>query len=293
MRFANKNSYALVIFAALAGCVTFGDSPAATTSAAVAPEGSGVRDDPVKIGAPYVIEGTTYVPQDNPTYDDVGLANIYPATGMSGAHRTLPLPSYVEVTELNNGRTILVRISDRGPMSGNGLIEISPLAAQQLGLSAHVPTAVRVRRVNPPEQEKAVLRDGAMASQRIDTPESLLRVLRAKLAKSQPVVTVEPQHEQAKVTEIKAPPSKTSVPDKITPKKAVIAAGNYVVQLGAFSDEKRAVLLAKKEGATVVSGGAGGLYRVRLGPFADKAAAEAGLKNARGKGFNQAQIYRN
>lgn len=294
MRFANNNSCALVIFITLAGCGTFRDDPTAITSAAVAPVGQNVSDDPVKIGEPYAIAGITYVPQDNPTYDDVGLAYISNMTGMAAAHRTLPLPSYVEVTELDRGRTILVRVNERGPMSGDGLIEISPLAAQQLGISAHAPTAVRVRRVNPPEQERAVLRGGALVSERIETPESLLRVLRSKMTKIQSVNIAKAEPEQAKAPELAPLSIKSAMKDNAAPQKKGIPAvsGNFVVQLGAFSDKKRADMIAQKEGASVVASGAGGLYRVRLGPYADKTAAEKSLKNARDKGFTQAQIYR-
>jgi rare lipoprotein A len=100
--------------------------------------------------------------------------------GISGSHRTLPLPCYVEVTSLDSGRTILVRLERRGPMQGDGLVALSPGAMAQLGLSgAHAP--VRVRRVNPPEGERALLRSGQQAPARMDTPPGLLTALKRKL----------------------------------------------------------------------------------------------------------------
>src|SRR3546814_14674210 len=77
----------------------------------------------------------------------------------SDLHKTLPLPSYVEVTALDTGRTILVRVNDRGPMVTDRLIGLSLGAAEQLGIADGV-TAVRVRRTNPPAAERRLLRAG-------------------------------------------------------------------------------------------------------------------------------------
>jgi rare lipoprotein A len=70
------------------------------------------------------------------------------------------MPSYVEITALDTGRTILVRINDRGPMTNDRLIDLSEGAARQLGIVDKGTTGVRVRRVNPPENEKSALRAG-------------------------------------------------------------------------------------------------------------------------------------
>ena len=90
------------------------------------------------------------------------------------------MPSYIEVTSLDSGRTIVVRVDRRGPMDSTNLVELSAAAAAQLGLSnGH--SAVRVRRVNPPEQERALLRAGAQVPERMPTPKALLAVLARKL----------------------------------------------------------------------------------------------------------------
>ena len=102
-------------------------------------------------------------------------------SAFTAAHKTLPLPSYVEVTALDTGRTILVRINDRGPFANDRLIDLSAGAARQLGITGQGVTGVRVRKVNPPEQERAALRSGRSVAERIATPESLLRVLNMKL----------------------------------------------------------------------------------------------------------------
>ncbi|MDE1466747.1 SPOR domain-containing protein [Aurantiacibacter sp. D1-12] len=113
-------------------------------------------------------------------YDHVGyLALDAGATGYSGSHHTLPLPSYVEVTSLETGRTILVRLERRGPMNSNDLLALSPAALTQLGATPDTP--VRVRRVNPPEEHRFLLRAGEAAPLRMDTPASLLTVLQRRL----------------------------------------------------------------------------------------------------------------
>jgi rare lipoprotein A len=320
MRFANKKILMLAMCASLSACGALGKSQTAVTAAAVVPTGPLLSDDPAVIGEPYMIAGVTYTPQDNPTYDDVGFARIASAEGpdpapangelfnlssVSASHRTLPVPSYVEVTTLDNGRTILVRINNRGPMAGDFFIELSPAAAKQLGIESQELTAVRVRRVNPPEQEKAVLREGATATERLATPESLLRVLRNKIASQQQSVAILRKPDMVEVEKAEAKPAKIAVPDSGKPPikvKEIAAAkpkvagntnGNYAVQLAAFSDQKRADEMARKYGGTVLSGGSDKLYRVRLGPFATKSEAETSLKNARTKGLSGGQILRN
>jgi rare lipoprotein A len=109
-------------------------------AAGPAPAPIGVVDGPAKLGAPYTVGGVTYTPVDIADYDDVGYASWYGeelagnATangesfnpgGITAAHKTLPLPSYVEVTALDTGRTILVRVNDRGPMVNDRLIDLS------------------------------------------------------------------------------------------------------------------------------------------------------------------------
>tara|TARA_R110000868_G_scaffold16872_19_gene74754 strand:+ start:4163 stop:4798 length:636 start_codon:yes stop_codon:yes gene_type:complete len=155
-----------------------------------------VRDVPVKIGPPYVVRGVTYTPAADPGYDMLGYASWYgsesgnrTANGerfragwVTAAHTSLPLPSYVEVTELDTGRTIVVRVNDRGPFSGRGrVIDLSRGAAEQLGVRAQGHVPVRVRLVDPPEKDRARLRKGKAAPARPSVPEATLRKLRAQL----------------------------------------------------------------------------------------------------------------
>jgi rare lipoprotein A len=137
----------------------------------------------VVVGQPYQIGNVTFVPSDSMNFDSVGYASVGTEGGstISAAHHTLPVPSYAEVTDINTGRTILVRVERRGPMDSAHAIELSPGAAAQLGVSAGSNTPVRVRRVNPAEAERAMLRSGNPAPERMATPKPLLNVLQRKL----------------------------------------------------------------------------------------------------------------
>ncbi len=120
------------------------------------PKGGGIY----KIGTPYQISGRWYYPQHDPGYDEVGIASwygmdfhgrrtangeIFDMNALTAAHRTLPLPSYAYVTNLENGRTILVRINDRGPYVGDRLIDLSLASSQALGFTGQGLKMVRVR----------------------------------------------------------------------------------------------------------------------------------------------------
>ena len=135
-------------------------------------------DTPVRIGPAYAIRGTTYVPAAAPGYDAVGYASWYgnesgnrTANGeqfrpgwVTAAHTTLPLPTYVEVTALDTGRRIIVRVNDRGPFAQGRIIDLSRGAAEQLGIKAQGHAAVRVRRVEPAEKDRERLRKGKPAA---------------------------------------------------------------------------------------------------------------------------------
>ncbi|BBD97880.1 septal ring lytic transglycosylase RlpA family protein [Sphingobium amiense] len=155
-----------------------------------------VRDTPVRIGPPYSVRGVTYVPAADPAYDMLGYASWYGsesgnrtangerfrAKWITAAHVTLPLPSYVEVTALDTGRAILVRVNDRGPFAGQGrIIDLSRGAADELGLRAQGHAAVRVRIVDPPERDREKLRNGKAARPRPRVSEAVLANLRAQL----------------------------------------------------------------------------------------------------------------
>ncbi len=116
------------------------------------------------VGRPYRVAGKTYVPRDNPNYSKVGLASwygsafhgrltangeVYDVNGLTAAHPTLPLPSYVRVTNLENHRSLVVRVNDRGPFAHDRLIDVSARAATLLGFRQRGTAKVRVDYVGP------------------------------------------------------------------------------------------------------------------------------------------------
>jgi len=173
-RIVRSCAFVLILAPAWAGCAAH-SRPAPAVAAVNGP----ASDYPVVIGAPYTVGKTLYRPVDAMNYDEVGRVAADSGTGITGASHTLPLPSYAEVTSLDSGHTILVRIERRGPMNGDAVVALTPAALAQLGAAAGTP--VRVRRVNPPEEERAALRAGRPALARMDTPASLLAVLKRKL----------------------------------------------------------------------------------------------------------------
>jgi rare lipoprotein A len=119
------------------------------------PKGGGTY----RVGKPYVVGGRTYSPEENSRYTAEGTASwygrdfhgrltangeIYDMDAISAAHPTLPIPSYARVTNLNNKRSIIVRINDRGPYHANRLIDVSARTAKLLGFYDNGTTQVRV-----------------------------------------------------------------------------------------------------------------------------------------------------
>lgn len=116
-----------------------------------------------QVGKAYSIGGRTYVPKEDPNYDSVGLASwyggdyhhgtrtangeVYDRTAISAAHPTLPLPSYARVTNLRTGRSLIVRVNDRGPYAANRIIDMSEKTSELLGMKGTGIDKVRVQYV--------------------------------------------------------------------------------------------------------------------------------------------------
>jgi len=130
-------------------------SPRVIADGQPVPKGGGVY----KIGNPYRIAGRWYVPREEPGYDRVGLASwygadfhgrrtangeIYDRHALTAAHPTLPMPSYVYVTNVENGRTLLLRVNDRGPYAHDRILDLSQAAARLLGTERQGVARVRV-----------------------------------------------------------------------------------------------------------------------------------------------------
>ena len=132
-------------------------SPRVTTARSV--KKGGGRDH---IGKPYKVRGKWYVPKEEPGYDKAGLASwygpnfhgrltangeVYDQFHLSAAHPTFPLPSYARVTNKKNGKSVVVRVNDRGPFAHGRIIDVSSKAAELLQMKRDGVAAVRVEYV--------------------------------------------------------------------------------------------------------------------------------------------------
>ena len=123
-----------------------------------------------KVGKTYTIMGKSYTPKHNPDYDEEGIASwygdkfhgkptatgeIYDKNDLTAAHKTLPLNSWAYVTNLENGRTLMVRLNDRGPFIGDRIIDLSEAAANALGTKGQGLGKVRVQYAGPADANAA------------------------------------------------------------------------------------------------------------------------------------------
>src|SRR3954466_14610517 len=122
------------------------------------PKGGGTY----RIGKPYTVGGRVYVPEEDPDYRAEGIASwygddfhgrltangeVFDMASLTAAHPTLPIPSYARVTNLSNGKSLVVRVNDRGPYHGNRLIDVSNKAAELLDFKGNGVARVRVEYV--------------------------------------------------------------------------------------------------------------------------------------------------
>lgn len=282
----------LLVALALASC---GTKPRLGTN--IPPPHHGpVSDTPVKVGKPYQVAGVWYYPADDAHYDEVGYASwygdafhggptangeIYDMNMVGAAHKTLPLPCYVEVTALDTGRTVLVRVNDRGPFVANRIIDLSRRAAEQLGIARQGVARVRVRRVYPDDADRLALRSGKPArALQAETPAMLAsldgRFQRWRAAQVRPVVSAS----------VVAPSADRPADGLLT----ASSIGGFFVQIGAYGDPVRADSLASQLGGSIDA--ADNVYRVRIGPYFDEGVAMAALARAQGQGYQDARLIR-
>jgi rare lipoprotein A len=122
------------------------------------PKGGGTY----RVGKPYTVGGRIYVPEEDPSYREEGMASwygddfhgrqtangeVFDMTSLTAAHPTLPMPCYARVTNLGNGKSLIVRVNDRGPYHGNRLIDVSNRAAELLEFKGNGVARVRVEYV--------------------------------------------------------------------------------------------------------------------------------------------------
>ena len=218
-----------------------------------------------KVGQPYAVAGRTYYPVRNDTYDEIGIASWYGPTFhgrptangeifdqhlMTAAHTTLPIPSIAEVTNLENGRSILVRVNDRGPFVDDRIIDLSRAAATELDYIGAGLARVRVRYLGPAHADAAPpprgWENGDTAASPAPPP---------------------------------APAAIAPTPIAHTPATAPTGTAGITLQLGAFTDPENAHRFAERlngAGDVWVQAGAsdqGPVYRVYFGRWQDEASA--------------------
>ena len=298
----------LALSTSLAACAGGAGNPETSYSAPL-PRTGPAADYPLVVGEPYQIDGVLYEPVDVLNYDEVGYAaaDDMGGEGITIAHQTLPYPSYVEVTSLETGKTILARVERRGPMVNGRIAALSPGALTALGASDGTP--VRIRRVNALEEDRALLRQGLAASSRMDTPMSLVEVLKRKLdAPASVPVRPAPPQQVAVAPSTAAPVPAPTAADNTAPALAPLAVprpsepaeaapppappagekAGLFVQAASFSTDDRAARAATVLGGTVERSGR--YFRVRTGPFANRGEAEASLAKVRAAGYSDARI---
>ena len=260
---------ALIVLTACAyGRVDLGDGKY-TQATAISGQGG-----TYKVGKPYKIMGKWYYPKEDYDYSEVGIASWYgedfhaktTANGerydmysLTAAHRTLPLPSIVKVTNLENGRSLVLRVNDRGPYAKSRIIDVSKRASQLLGFQTQGTTKVRV-----------------------EVMEKESKALKAAL-------TGESCDEDIYTAQLKEPISSSKeISASSYPK------GSYFVQVGSFSQEDGAQKVAAQldidSNIYYVNVNGANYYRVRVGPFANEKEAEAALSKVHNSGAYDAKI---
>ena len=157
------------------------------------PKGGGTY----RVGKPYMVGGRVYVPEEDVNYREEGLASwygddfhgrltangeVFDMASLTAAHPTLPMPCYARVTNLGNGKSLIVRVNDRGPYHGNRLMDVSSRAAELLEFKGNGVARVRVEYVGRAPLEGSDDRQ-LMATLRTGVPApspSLVRVASAR-----------------------------------------------------------------------------------------------------------------
>ena len=242
-----------------------------------------------KIGNPYQIMGQYYVPAEDYEYTEVGMASWYgrdfhakkTANGenydmntLTAAHRTLPLPSIVKVTNLENGRSLVLRVNDRGPFVKNRIIDVSKRAAMLLGFLEQGTAKVRV---NILAHESKELKAALLGEAQPIRPTPVARIATDDLDRNVLVGA-----EQGNVITNAA--------------AAFPGTGRMYVQAGSFSYKSSADELSSKLNGVgnvqVMPADVDGnrFYRVRVGPFYQEDEANAILAKVKDAGIYSAKV---
>ena len=275
-----------------------------------------------KVGTPYKIKTVWYYPQIDFDYDETGIGSwygpnfhqkltangeIFDQNALTAAHRTLPMPSVVRVTNLENGRALIVRINDRGPFAHGRIIDLSRRSSQLLGFKKQGTAKMRVE-ILPAESKKEIakIKGGYTAIippivNNAPTPSAIpLTTVSVKLLAEIPGTQLK-----------KSKPTNNTVPPKIIRRSGVeltrssrqigVQQGNIkdsdiYVQAAAFSKKESAVNLKHKISSigetgiykAIVNGRT--YYRVRVGPFYNAKEADQALEKLIRNGFPGARV---
>lgn len=313
---------AALLASAVAACTTTPPQPLPPVAvtpprpAPPAPPPPPMANPQYKIGNPYQIAGVWYYPREEPDYDQTGIASWYGAdfhgrltangevfdrTIISAAHPTLPMPVNVRVTNLDNGRSIVVRVNDRGPFVRGRIIDVSEQAADLLGFKQRGLARVRVSFISradlhglgpapiseytPPEVATAV---PAAPVAKIESG-SLPPVAGAPVAPPRTVAALPTPVEQAPIF------VQQQIPDGKVTQLPVPPLTAMYVQAGAFSTPNPAGVVASRLnslGAKVFRATKDGqqIYRVRIGPLQTIEQADEMLLRVQELGHNDVQI---
>lgn len=271
-----------------------------------------------KVGKPYPINGVWYYPKVDYEYTETGIASwygpnfhgkktangeIFDMNRVSAAHRTLPMPSIVRVTNLNNGRALVIRVNDRGPFAHGRIIDLSRRAAQLLGFERAGTAPVRVEILAEESRQialNATTRRRGPEPKRPDAAPTV-SVTSSTLPAPQGTKTAKPPSEKFKVAPVenakeksgRSKPVLATVDEQVTI-KPVSADPKIYVQAGAFSQfqnahKVRAVL--KQLGPTKITQidrNKRPLFRVRIGPLSNVSEADQVLASVIKAGYPDA-----
>jgi rare lipoprotein A len=280
------------------------------------------RSDPTggyKVGDPYQINGVWYYPAVDYEYDETGIASwygpdfhgratangeLYDMNGLTAAHRTLPLPSLVRITNLENGRAMNVRVNDRGPFAHGRIIDVSRRDAQLLGFEQQGTARVRVEILADESRAIAAAAQGGAgqlaegepvpaAAPSVTVTAEALPPPGATAAAPTPAVTISDAPAPSAVQQIAS--AAPILPDGQVSQVPVKATAIYV-QAGAFTDQYNATRLKaqlQRFGAVrivpvVVDGQQ--FYRVRVGPLASVEQADGMLGQIVQAGHPEARL---
>lgn len=271
-----------------------------------------------KIGKPYQVNGVWYYPQEDFGYDETGVASWYgpdfhgklTANGemfdqnaVSAAHKTLPLPSVVQVTNLENGRSLVVRVNDRGPFVHGRVIDMSRRAAQLLGFEGQGTARVRVQvmadesrvlagKLAPSgsSQEPAVVAAprGSVAAESLPPPGSS--------EKPKPVVAGRPSSDNAS---LRATAAAEATERQLASQEVgthPVRNTSLYVQAGSFSRHDNALRLSARLSGVgsprveQISIKGKTLYRVRFGPLSTVDEADRVLERVIAAGQQDARV---